>query len=204
MPQPLNASEPVKLRPRTVAAGIRLKVVTARYIRTAALAGAARLMHPMQFNIGGAASSVGGPDVRAASDCTIPPTPAPTMPLPEQLHIAYGNSADEMVVTFAIKDNAGVGFVRWSLDATGPLQQNVTTSTVNSGAGRYIVHHATINQLVPGAVHQYQAGWASTAAGDIIWSSAVSFVAQINDTSRPVRLAMFGILCVALNIQLTR
>lgn len=112
---------------------------------------------------------------------------------PEQLHIAYGNSPDEMVVAFATpKDTTGHPLVRWSLDASGPLQQMANASSVDSGAGLFAVHHATLTNLAPGTVHRYQAGWAPSSGADVVWSDEVSFVAQINDTNRPVRLAMFG------------
>ena len=113
--------------------------------------------------------------------------------MPQQLHIAYGNSPSEMLVMFATeKDDGGFSYVRWSLDATGPLNQTAIVYTVDSGAGRYVVHHATLTNLTPGAVHRYQAGWKASNASDILWRSDVSFVAQIIDTDKPVRLAMFG------------
>ena len=119
---------------------------------------------------------------------------------PEQLHIAYGERPSEMVVVFAtLESDGGRGYVRWSSDGDEDERSTSTleATSVPSGAGLYTAWHATLANLTPGARYTYWAGWASdnstgTADANVNWSNETGFTANIEDTSRPVRLAMFG------------
>jgi hypothetical protein len=61
------------------------------------------LPHECQWNAGGSPSHVGGPTIRSATKCNGPPPPPPpaTLAPHEQLHIAFGDTDDSLVVTWA-------------------------------------------------------------------------------------------------------
>eukprot|EP01047_Picozoa_sp_COSAG01_P047251 COSAG01_NODE_4498_length_4973_cov_5.248461_2_plen_252_part_00 len=127
------------------------------------------LPHECQWNAGGSPSHVGGPTIRSATKCNGPPPPPPpaTLAPHEQLHIAFGDTDDSLVVTWASLcypcNQSAV--LHWALATdSGTVSQRRTipanTTQGGSTSPHVSVHHVILTGLQAGARYSYSVAWA--------------------------------------------
>lgn len=79
----------------------------------------------------------------------------------QQVHLSFGQSEDEMIVTFVTKHNDAGVHVRYGLNDTEKFQFKAKASTtkyLNPGKGKRIIyiHRAILRELEPGMIYKYR------------------------------------------------
>ena len=140
-----------------------------------------------QFAVGAIAYEYGEKDVRSASNCTggveVPPSP-------QQLHIAYGVSPDQIMVQWAVPvlfEHHATAALRYAPAGTPPAQWVEVLPFYNSsGPGSYTQYRVLLKNLTAGGKYEYSVGW---RGGEQV---ASKFVVRRDDLSYAPRIAMFA------------
>eukprot|EP01064_Diplonema_japonicum_P020314 TRINITY_DN2955_c0_g3_i2.p1 TRINITY_DN2955_c0_g3~~TRINITY_DN2955_c0_g3_i2.p1 ORF type:complete len:710 (+),score=161.77 TRINITY_DN2955_c0_g3_i2:54-2183(+) len=119
---------------------------------------------------------------------------AATAPMPQQLHIAYGNTTDSILVQWAVPTKQPkelpVPVLRYGLANVPPAQWTaVPPQHTIEGPGSYLNYRALITGLAPGAKYQYSTGWEGTEESQVVSHFTVT---PRDDLSFVPRMVFFG------------
>ncbi|CAB3360188.1 Hypothetical predicted protein [Cloeon dipterum] len=107
---------------------------------------------------------------------------------PEQIHISYGDSPTQMVITWNTMDPTEDSIVEYGIG--GLILKAYGNQTVFIDGGKesrmQFIHKVVLTDLTPGATYTYHCG------SDLGWSEIFTFTAMKNGTDWSPRFAIYG------------
>ena len=152
------------------------------------------LPHECEWNAGGKLAHAGVPAIRSAAACTGGPPPPPPPPAAhEQLHIAFGDTDDVLVVTWAslCYPCRQAALLHWSLAGSSAPRKiaNATTTQGGSSSPRVSIHRVVLAGLQAGERYNFTLAWDAAP----FMETAPRLLEPKRPGANPsVRLAMFG------------
>lgn len=107
---------------------------------------------------------------------------------PEQIHISYGDSPSEMVITWSTKDSTNASVVEYGIGGLILKTYGSSKQFEDGGKGRrtQYIHSVRLRNLQPGERYEYHCG------SELGWSEMFNFVAMRTDSKFAPKFAVFG------------
>jgi len=137
--------------------------------------------------------TVSGPVYGDCKDWLWYHTSCPVTYHPEQVHISYSGSANEMVFTWATTLQSDDNYVYYKLSTATDFKKvlgNTTQFTDANPKGKQYIHRATLNDLIPGKQYTY---YITVGSGsDVNKTAMFNFTAMRNDSEFVPHFLVFG------------